>query len=87
MKSFSLTDESNRSFFLFLNHDDKLDIYCWIDFLLTSETRNMSFAFGEGSINNDILHGEARPDFQIDKSSQIRKSKSVPIIESNLENR
>ena len=47
----------------------------------------MSFAFGEGSINNDILHREARPDFQIDKSSQTRKSKSTPIIKSNHENR
>jgi len=49
--------------------------------------RNMSLAFGEGSINNDISHREARPDFQIDKSSQIRKSKSVPIIKSHHENR
>ena len=54
---------------------------------LKSETRNMSFAFGEGSINNDILHGEARPDFQIDKSSQIRKSKSTTIIKRYHKNR
>ena len=40
----------------------------------------MSFTFCEGCINNDILHWEARPDFQIDKSSQARESKSTPTI-------